>query len=71
MSSGIKKKKKEKREQATKKKVANELKLTGYQSIHPTEKFQRLLGGDKLPPQPALSAQDPPRSIRTWKNTLY
>lgn len=51
------------------KRLPNKLKLTGYQSIHPTEKFARLPGGDKLPrePPPASSPEDRPMGMKPRK----
>lgn len=51
------------------KRLQNKLKLTGYQSIHPTEKFAKLPGGDKLPqePPPASSPEDRPMGMKPWK----
>lgn len=49
--------------------LKNNLKLTGYQSIHPAEKFARLPGEDKLPrePPPASSPKDTLMGMKSWK----
>lgn len=51
------------------KRLQNKLKLTGYQSIHPTEKFARFPGEDKLPrePPPASSPEDRPMRMKPGK----